>query len=247
MLKRKIGVAAVLAVLTAGAFAASASAQCPPLGSPSSPMINFDANAFAYETNYNPVGFNSSAGSNLTIVGIIDQFQSPLAFLTPSDPTKEYTFVISGLVSLGTVATPSGPTTFYTTNSNGGAFAIYEGSPENAPLAGAMPLPGGPAVPGYFQDGTALLTGQLCGFTTSVSQTGSLQPNGSFVARYHFTGGTLFAAMGNAEANFSGNWCVRVGGCTPTGYSAHPNGKWDSPPSTAATRATWGKLKSLYR
>ena len=41
--------------------------------------------------------------------------------------------------------------------------------------------------------------------------------------------------------------CERTGGCRPTGYRAHPNGKWDSPPTTATSRSTWGTLKQLYR
>lgn len=252
MKKRMIGVTAVLGLLAlATAFSPASAAVCPPLGSPSSNMIEFDGNCFAYETSYTPATFNSANGSVLTIVGIIDRFFAPLAGLNPADPTKEYTFVMTGMVSTGTVTTPAGPTTFYVTNYNGGSFAIYEGSPENAPLAAVMGLPanapGGAVVPANFQDGTAILTGDLCGFSTTISKTGSLAPNGSFVSNYHFTGGTKFGLMGTAEASFNGLWCVTAGGCTPTGYSAHPDGKWDSPPSTPTSKNTWGQLKTLYR
>jgi len=258
MKKGNLGVAAVLGLLSVAAMTNVATAQCPPVGGPSAAMIEFDANCFAYETSYTAAGFNSAPGSQLTIVGIIDKFYSPLAFLNPADPTKEYTFVVSGLVSLGTVPTVAGPTTFYKTSYSGGTFAIYEGSPENAPLAGAMGSnpPGGATVPANFADGTAILTGELCGFNTTVSQVGTGLPNGSFTSTYHFTNpnapgappaGNLFNAVGGADAVFGGLWCVRTGGCTPTGYSAHPNGKWDSPPSTPSKQSTWGMIKQLYR
>jgi hypothetical protein len=258
MKKCNFGVAAVLGLLSVAAMTNAASAQCPPIGGPSSPMIEFDANAFSYETLYTAAGFNSAPGSQLTIVGIIDQFYAPLAFLNPADPTKEYTFVVTGLTSLGTVLSVNGPTNIYQTSYTGGTFAIYEGSPENAPLAAAMGSnpPGGATVPANFQDGTTILTGALCGFTTTVTKTGAGLPNGSFTSTYHFTNpnapgappaGNLYNTMGGADAVFGGLWCVRTGGCTPTGYSAHPNGKWDSPPSTPSKQSTWGMIKTLYR
>lgn len=246
MIQRKIGATVVAGLLALAALAPAASAQCPPLGGPSSPMIEFDANCFAYETNYTPATFNSAAGSQLTIVGIIDAFYAPLAFLSPADPTKEYTFVISGLTSAGTVTTPAGPTTVYTTDYTGGTFAIYEGSPENAPLAGAMPAnPPNATVPANFADGTALLTGVLCGFRTEISKTLTFPANGSFRTNYHFDGGTLYTNVGEAEALLSGLW--NVSSPLPAGYSAHPNGKFDSPPSTESKSSTWGTIKSLYR
>jgi hypothetical protein len=245
-MKRTIGVAVSVGLLALGALAPLASAQCPPLSGPSSPMIEFDANCFAYETNYTPATFNSAAGSQLTVVGIIDVFYAPLTFLTPGDPTKEYTFVLSGLVSNGTTSAVNGPTTIWTTDYAGGTFAIYEGSPENAPLAGAMPAnPPNATVPANFADGTAILTGVLCGFQTQISKTSTFPANGSFRSNYHFDGGTLFANVGDAEALLSGLW--NVSSTLPAGYSAHPNGKFDSPPSTASKNSTWGTIKTLYR
>lgn len=247
-----------IGVMTAGvlsltALAGTALAQCPPTNPPSSVMIEFDANCFAYEPNYNVATSQSVAGNTLSIVGIIDKFYAPLAFLNPNDPNKEYTFVVTNLVSAGTVTTPAGPTTFYRTNYSGGTFAIYEGSPENAPLAGAMgsnPY-GGATVPANFQDGTLLLSGELCGFSHTVTKTVS-GPNtnwgGNFTSTYKFTGGSLYNLVGDAQAVFGGLWCARpASSCVPANYIAHPNGKWDSPPTTPAVRSTWGTLKSLYR
>lgn len=257
MKKSNFGVAALLGLLSVAAMTNAAFAQCPPIGGPSSVMIEFDANCFAYETVYAPATFTSTAGSQLTIVGIIDKFYAPLAGLDPTNPAIEYTFVINA-TSLGTVPSVNGPTNIYTTGYSGGTFAIYEGTPENAPLAAAMGSnpPGGATVPANFQDGTPILTGELCGFVTQVTKTGTGLPNGSFTSTYHFTNpnapgappaGNLYNTVGGADAQFGGLWCVRTGGCTPTGYSAHPNGKWDSPPSTPSKTSTWGMIKQLYR
>ena len=259
MMIRKIGVTATLGLLAIAALSHASFAACPTLGSPSAPMIQFDADCWAYETSYDASTYNSSAGSVLTIVGIINGFNAPLAFLNAADPNKEYTFVCSNLVSAGTVtANPFGSSFFYDTDYNGGTFTIYEGSPRNAPTAatiGTNPA-GGATVPANFQDGTAIMTGSLCGFHTSISKTGTQLPNGSWTATYAFTNpnapgpppaGNLFNLLGDAQAAFGGLWCVRTGSCTPATYSAHPNGKWDSPPSTGAVKSTWGTLKTLYR
>lgn len=262
MKMRTIGVMTA-GILSLTAFIGSASAQCPPTNPPSSVMIEFDANSFAYEPGYNLTTFQSTAGNMLTMVGIIDRFYAPLAYLNPGDPNKEYTFVVTNLISTGTVTTVAGPTTYFRTNYNGGTFAIYEGSPENAPLAAAMgshPY-GGATVPANFQDGTAILTGELCGFSFTVTRTqiGTNPPTygGNFSGTYKFTNpnapnappaGNLFNTMGDAQAVFSGLWCARpASSCIPANYIGHSNGKWDSPPTTPATRSTWGTLKQLYR
>ncbi len=263
-MNRKIGVAALLSLLAVGALSTNAFSVCnallPCSGGPCPVFIQFDADCFAYETAYTKTGFNSSPGSQMTIVGIITSFNTPLGFLNAADPLKEYTFVVTGLTSQGTIVSLNGPTTNYDTNYDSltvGSFTIWEGSPRNAPTAGTMNSnpPGGLTVPANFQDGTAILTGTLCGFHTNVSKTGSIV-GGSFRATYHFTNpnapgpppvGNLFNAVGDGEGAYGGNWCANLAGCTPTGYSAHPNGKWDLSPTTAVSPSTWGRLKSLYR
>lgn len=263
MKMRTIGVMTA-GILSLTAFIGVASAQCPPVGGPSAPMIEFDFNNFAYEPNYNLATFQSTAGNMLTIVGIVDRFYAPIAYLNPGDPATEYTFVITNLISQGTVTTPAGPTTFYQTQYNGGTFAIYEDSPENAPLAAAMAANpfGGATVPANFQDGTAILTGEMCGFSFTVTRTqvgtGPISYGGNFGGTYRFTNpnapgpppaGNLYNLMGDAQAIFTGNWCGAPGSvtCRPANYIGQLNGKWDSPPTTPAVRSTWGTLKSLYR
>ena len=61
------------ALVTAVAFAGSASAQCG-----NGLLIKFDADAFAYETNYDAPTYTSSPGSQLNVVGIVSLFCAPL-------------------------------------------------------------------------------------------------------------------------------------------------------------------------
>jgi hypothetical protein len=245
-MKSKIAVAVTTGLIALGAVAPLALAQnCSPGG-----MIEFDANAFAYETAYNPATLVSSPGSQLNVVGIVSLFCPPFQDLNASDPNKEYTFLLTNLTSAGTVVTPVGPFTFYDTDYSNGSFFIYEGSPRNAPLAGAMPInPPNAQVPVNFVDGTLILNGGLSGFRTSLSRQGGGDPNGSFRSDYLFTGpagGTYYQRVQNSGPGLlQGNWCV-IGSCVPQGYSAHPNGKWDVPP-TAANSGTWGSIKLLYR
>jgi hypothetical protein len=242
-MKRKIGVAVVLGLVALGALATGAFAQCG-----TGPLIDWDANSFAYESSYNNATFISSPGSNLTVVGIVALFCSPLNILDPNDPTTEYTFVFSGLTSAGTI--PSSPfpgLNVWETDYAGGTFTIYAGSPRNAPLAGSMPInPPNAAVPALFQDGTAILSGTLSNFHTEITQTTGGLPNGSFTANYSFTGGTLYSLVAGTGTGFvQGLWCVN--GCQiAQGYSAHPDGKFDTPP-TPAVRSSWGSIKTLYR
>jgi len=241
-MKKIFGAAATLALL-AGGLATTASAQCG-----TGVMIKFDADAFAYETAYTPATYHSAPGSVLSIVGHVSYFCAPLAALNPAGP-NEYTFYITGLVSAGSAHIPVGPTTFHETDYAGGTWAVYEGNPENAPTdAGGMPALPSALVPASFSDGVVILSGTFSNFHTSVTVQGS-NINGSFRADYVATGGSYFGAVGGGSAVFQGNWCVvpEPAGCVPATYSAHPNGKWDTPPTTAVTTSTWGSIKQLYR
>jgi hypothetical protein len=245
-MKKIIGVAAVAAILATGA-ATSALAQCG-----TGVMIKFDADAFAYETSYVNATYHSNPGSTLSMVGIVDLFCAPFLDLDPNDPTTEYTFYITGLTSAGTVVSLNGPTTNYSTSYSGGTWEIHAGSPRNAPTAAGMPALPSAQVPGNFTDGPVILSGTLSGFNTNISVTvvgPTTITNGSFLASYVTTGGTLQGRVGSGSAAFQGNWCptMQPTGCTPATYSAHPNGKWDTPGTTATLPNTWGRMKLLYR
>ncbi|HEY2955604.1 MAG TPA: hypothetical protein VGK89_10200 [Candidatus Eisenbacteria bacterium] len=254
-MNRNLGVAAGLGLLVMTAFTGPAHAVCPPQdpcsGCPI--LIEFDANCFAYETSYTKATFTSDPGSQLSVVGLVVSFGVPLNFLTPNCPTTEYTFVMTGLTSAGTVVTVNGPTTNYDTDYAGGTFAVYEGSPCDAPATAAdwaaNPY-GGAVVPATFQNGTAILTGVLCGFHVNVNKT-VVGPTtiigGSYQSNYNFDGGTQFGRVGEGVSLVHGVWCPDLPGCTPANYTAHANGKFDSSHTTLATPSTWGRLKLIYR
>ena len=254
MMKRKIGLAASLALLAATALVGSASAQCS-----TDPLIKFDADAFAYESNYNPATYISSAGSSLNVVGIVSLFGGALSDLNAADPAKEYTFLWTGLTSAGTVGpTPiAGGATRWQTTYTGGTFRIYEGTPRNAPTAagGMPPNPPNATVPANFTDGTLILEGSIPTLVTTVTRFSNGSFSGSFrVDPYSFTGpigGTYYNRVQGTSCVLGGLWCVTGasgGQCSnPAGYSAHPNGKWDGPPPVEVSSSTWGAIKQLYR
>lgn len=265
-MKSRIGVAAVLGLLAIVATAGIANAQqvCAPLDTclstdpqfPCPILIQFDSpGTRAYETSYTKSTFTSAPGSQLTIVGLVRSFGGALSSLNANDPNKEYTFVMSGLVSRGTVTTVNGSLTtrtcHYDSSTGFPIFRIYEGSPRNAPASDAAwtanPF-GGAVVPANHQDGTLILSGELCGLNTLITRFGLTAPaNGSFRANYRFTGGTKFGMVGGGEALLGGDWGVTAG-LTTANYTAGPNGKFDaSRTTTPVTHSTWGRLKQLYR
>ena len=249
-MKKQLTVAVTAGLLALGAAVPAFAQNCGP-----GTMLEFDADAFAWESNYNPATLISAPGSQLNVVGIVSLWCAPFADLDASDPNTEYTFLFTGLSSAGTGTTLNGPTTIYDTSYGSGSFIIYSDSPRDAPTA-ATPMPPNPPnaqVPARFIDGPIILSGTLSNFTTQVTRTGANPPNGSFRANYTFTGPAASPyyqrVQGSGAGLIQGNWCVvleSAGGCVPQGYSAHPNGKFDQPP-TATKTSTWGQLKQLYR
>jgi len=247
-MKRLIGAAMLTGLLAIAGIAGTASAQCG-----TGLLVKFDANCWAYETNYNTATFISAANSQLNVVGIVSVFCSPLNGFNPNDPTKEYTFIFTGLTSAGTVTTSLvGGSTRYQTSYGSGTFTIYEGSPRNAPVDPNEPAnPPNADVPSKFTDGTAILSGTLTNFVTTVTKSSINTFATSFRSDYQFTGGTQFALVSNTGTGLlSGAWCAsgaQTGLCSlPAGYSAHPNGKFDQP-TTSTQSSTWGAIKELYR
>ncbi|HKQ59395.1 MAG TPA: hypothetical protein VJY35_16140 [Candidatus Eisenbacteria bacterium] len=263
-MKKRIGVAGLVALLTF-ATASAALAQCG-----GQLLLKFDADVFAYESNATLSvieggngAWKSNAGSALTVVGIMTLFCGPLGDLTPdiTPPyTNEYTFVWTGMSAVAaTTEVPFGPSgKKWDTDYSAGSFLVYEelGS-SNAPRAGAMPAaPPNGTVPVNFQDGGALiLSGSLTGLHTIVTRTTNASTaiwGGSFTASWQASGGTRFGAgptnIGGNVNVAQGNWCGKYPtGCTPSGYTAHPNGKFDYDQTTVARSSTWGAIKQLFR
>jgi hypothetical protein len=119
-------------------------------------------------------------------------------------------------------------------------------------------MPPGPpnaAVPSLFTDGTLILEGTIASLTTLVTRTSTGTMGGSFRCDpYTFTGpigGTYYSQVAGTSCILGGLWCTlgaALGQCTgATGYSAHPNGKFDGPGQTNVSLSTWGAIKQLYR
>jgi hypothetical protein len=248
-MKKVIGMAALMVVAAAMAFAPRATAQCN-TGTGQGLLFQWGSNGFAYETNYTPATYTSAVGSQLTLVGVITLWCAPFNSLDPNDPAKEYTFVITG-TSNGTGTSPlPGGGTKYTTVYTGGSFSVYEGTPRNAPSHTAMPAsPPNATVPGNYQDGTLILSGPVDSLTTTINRLGTGQVTGSFRGKYQASGGSLFGQLCQNVGTglMTGSWNVAAG-AVPTGYSANVTGKFDAPNCpTGAYPSTWGKIKSLYR
>jgi hypothetical protein len=250
MMTRKLGVAALIGVLAAGAFTAPVGAQCvAPV------LICFSGDNYAYETPNNP-SYISVTGSPMTVVGKIVSFDaaSPLGYLNANMPAKEYTFVWTlTTVAPGTVETILGRqwTTNYASPSQLGTLEIHEGSPPNAPTTAALlPSPPSGGVPGNFSDGTLILSGKINFFRVIVTKNSTGRFGGSFSATAYFDGGTLYSLIGGGIFNFGTTWITTgtaPGQTTalPAGYSAIVSGKTDSP--TLIQSSTWGAIKMLYR
>ncbi|OGF15754.1 MAG: hypothetical protein A2W00_02000 [Candidatus Eisenbacteria bacterium RBG_16_71_46] len=245
-MKKFFGVAAVLGSLAAGVLASPAMAIGP---CDTGVLIDWDADGFAYETAYTPATFNSALGSQLTCVGHVSLFCTPFDDLEANIliNAKEYTFIFKNLVSAGTVVSGGGGFNQYDTDYTGGVFEIWEDTYGDAPRA-STPMPPNPpnaSVPSKFINGTKILEGTISDFHTEITSfMGSA--NGSFRANWLFTGGTLYNRVAALGPNLmQGVWVVTPSSL-PTGYSAHPDGKFDAP-STPARSSTWGTIKSLYR
>ncbi len=247
-MKRILGTAALLMVLAATVLTPAASAQCV-TGTGTNILFKWDANGFAYEPGYTQATYNSTVGNTMTMVSQISLWCAPFGALNPNDPLREYTVVITG-VSNGTTTAPFGSSgTKYTTLYTGGSFAVYEGSPRNAPAPTSMPSnPPNATVPSTYQDGTVILAGAVDSLVTTITKSSFGTVNGSFRGNYTVLSGSGSSQLCQAKGGvglMDGLWAVSG---LPTGYMAHPNGKFDAPACPVSTTpSTWGKIKALYR
>ena len=210
------------------------------------PVIDWDP-AYFYSTTPGVTPINAPLGSTLFIVGTVSVFGPPLQFLNASDPTKDYTFYVHGMTSLGTTATPVPPLgTGYVTAYTSGTFELYEGTPRDAVFD---PNPPNANVPSTFTNGTLLLQGTMHDFYTQTNDFSGFS-TGNAEGRIAWTGGTLFSYVspGGQECPslFTGGLSWNPGVLFP-GYLFRHDGKIDLECPTPAKPSTWGKIKALYR
>jgi hypothetical protein len=191
---------------------------------------------------------NHPVGSEFKMVGVISGFDIPFQDLNALDPTREYTFVVKGLISQGTVASGPPSFTFYETQFTGGTIEIYE---DLTPQPAAFdPNPPNATVPSYFEDGTLILAGSFTRFVIQANNFTAFQ-TGNIEGDINWTGGTLLSrtfATGERPCPglFTGGmtWRTTVG---IPGYLYRHDGKIDLQCPTDVRSSTWGKIKSMYR
>lgn len=208
------------------------------------PIIDWDP-AYAWQAGATPT--NLPAGGEFKMVGIISGFGAPFDFLDATDPTKEYTFYVHGLISQGTVASGDPSTTVYTTDYDYGTIEIYE---DTSPDAVFDPYPPNANVPSTFIDGTPILTGSFTSFVVQ-SNNFTAYDVGNIEGDINFTGGTLYQyTLANGGYPCPG---LLTGGSTwyqnvlIAGYLFRHDGKIDLQCPTDAKPSTWGRVKTLYR
>src|SRR5258706_4909534 len=172
-MKTKLGLGAVLGLLGLAALAGSASATGTCIA-PTFISFNVDT-AFAFETSYTNATYTSAAGSILTVMGKVVCFGPPFTALNGTG--KEYSVVISGLKSQGTV--PSSPipgTSVWDTDYNDPTgtptFAVYE---DNTPDLPGPTTIGSPAAALPLFDGSeagvpTILSGSIDSFHTQITK-----------------------------------------------------------------------------
>ncbi|NOT35117.1 MAG: hypothetical protein HOP12_13295 [Candidatus Eisenbacteria bacterium] len=207
------------------------------------PAIDWDP-AYYYEAG---ATFSSSTpGNELRIVGLVSAFGPPFSDLDANDPTKEYTFLVSGLISNGTTTVGSPGLQFYTTTYTGGTITLYEGTPRNSVFD---PSPPNANVPSTFVDGTVLLTGIISNFFTQANDFTTFQV-GNSEGVITWTGGSLFSRVSAGgfpcPSLFTGGMTWRPS-VMIAGYLFRHDGKIDVDCPTSARSSTWGSIKSLYR
>ena len=220
--------ASVLAVVALLATATSAFAA--------GPIIDWDP-AYGWQAGATPT--NLPSGGEFKMVGIVSAFDAPFGDLNAGDPTREYTFVLYGLISQGTVAIGPPATTIYETHFTGGTFELYE---DLTPESAFAPFPPTEA---NFTDGTLLLSGSFTNFYVQSNNFSAFQ-TGNIEGALNWTGGSLVNRLQSCSGLFTGGMTWRPSVVIP-GYLFRHDGKMDAQCPTPTNGATWGRIKSLYR
>lgn len=201
------------------------------------PVVDFGS-GFALEGTRLVDDQTSTAGDVLTIVGFVADFNEPFDDLDPNDPTKEYTFVYSGLVSQGTVVSGGGAFIFYDTQYTGGTLRVYCDTNLNADYAN----------PGTFADGDMILEASLSDFLTS---TKSFNCSGTLNTDLQFIGGSLFNRVSLGGIGFDGIATGLFSVCNSfvddpreaEGYFGLADTKVDVIEPVPVEQKSWGEIK----
>ena len=160
--------------------------------------------------------------------------------LVADTSTKEYTYVMSGLIP--TSITPVGG--FFIINYGPGTVSLYEDSKTSGTTADYGTNPPNAVAPPTFTDGTLFLKGTLTNFQFVLDPTGG----GSFEAQFDVTGGSHFSDVpSNQRRGWTFSGATRNALNIPLGYAHQIDGQTFLDAPVATRHVTWGRLKATYR
>ena len=197
----------------------------------------FDYLGFDYENpDPNPAAFGEP-GSSYVGIGTVPGLFSPLT----ADTTQfQYTYVLSGLTPVNTVAFG----TYVIVDYSPGTLSIYEDSKFSGTGADYGNFPPNATAPSSFTDGTLFLTGTLNAFQFVYN---SATNSGSYNASYTITGGSQIV---NFPINQRDGWTFAGASgnalSTPDGYLHQVDGQ-NFLGAVPARQSSWGRIKASYR
>ena len=178
---------------------------------------------------------NQPVGTHVNAVGVISRAESPLDYLQPQDPTREYTIYFSGLVSLGTTTTGSPGARTYSTAYSGGTIEIYE---DLTPDHEFSMFPPNATVPSTFVDGVLMVQGGVWILRVVTNDFSSSQVDGA-------SGDLWFEGLRNCLTEIAGtlNWGPDA---IAPGYLLGDDGGIPMDCADPAGSTTWGRIKANY-
>jgi len=210
--------------------------------------IVFDRGYVAGPPGWTPWEGFPAIGAPLWIVGTVQSFGAPISGLAPPAGTYEATYVIEGLSCTSNMHwdNPSSGTGGMGSCFEGGFLRIYvDETPDANPVNAST-----------YRDGELVLEASVQGqFCLSTSNVAYLCPyvepteTGSFV----FTGGSWFSHLsdGNGQGDTARNegcfWENISAALRQLGYVGQSEGVIDIQGPISTEKATWGKIKALYR
>lgn len=207
-----------------------------------------DVIGFLYESDNDPgvQGFPpSNAGDILAGVGFVDGFSMPMQYASSE---YEYTWLVYGLVSQGSIDLGNGQIRMYYTGGNVDIYVDNFMDPGYTyPMYGVDPPD--PMVIGDFTDGLLYLHGT---FTSFVLTYDTVNHFGNYQGLITFELGPDVEDAGDGLANPDGVTFAGVIGSdldptVPDGYDLEADGHIYYDPTVPNEDTTWSGIKNLYR